>query len=72
MERKDDFSRVTYGKTPHGGVKMVGYFFDKDGKPCKEDDAVSVQIIEYDKNDRQIFSIISGETRPTDKPILRS
>ena len=50
MERNDDFCRVTYGNTPHGGVKMVGYFFDKDGMPCKEEDAVLVQVIEYDEN----------------------
>ena len=62
MERNNDFYRVTYGKTPHGGVKMVGYFFDKDGMPCKEEDAVTVQVIEYDENDRQVFSVLSGET----------
>ena len=62
MIRKDDFSRVTYGNTPHGGVKMVGYFFDKDGMPCKEEDAVAVQVIEYDENDSQVFSVLSGET----------
>ena len=62
MERNNDFCRVTYGNTPHGGVKMVGYFFDKDGMPCKEEDAVMVTIVELDENDRQVFSVSSGET----------
>lgn len=62
MERNNDFYRVTYGETPHGGVKMVGYFFDKDGMPCKEEDAVMVTIVELDENDRQVFSVSSGET----------
>ena len=41
---------------------MVGYFFDKDGMPCKEEDAVMVTIVELDENDRQVFSVSSGET----------
>ena len=51
---------------------MVGYFFDKDGMPCKEEDAVAVTIVELDENDRQVFSVSSGETVIPPIPVLKS
>ncbi len=47
------------GKTPHGGVRTKGFFFDAYGMPCEESKAKRVQIIEYDENDNEVFSIIS-------------
>ena len=64
---EDNHSKTTYGKTPHGGVKMVGYFFDKEGKPCEEKEAVTVLIGEYDKDDKCIFSVRSGPNPPISK-----
>lgn len=50
------YSREVVGKTPHGGVKMVAFFFDKNGNPCIEQDAAVVLIYEYDKEGNVIFS----------------
>ena len=58
---KDKCSREVICKTPHGGVKMVAYFYDKDNNRCPEGKNVSrVQILEFDENDVCVFSIISA------------
>lgn len=51
--------RVHVGRMPHGGVKEVGFFYDKQGFPCQEKDAETIQVIEYNEKDEPIFSIIS-------------
>ena len=48
-----------FGETPNGGVRTVAYFFDGKDRPCEESHAKVVQIIEYDKDDNVVFSIIS-------------
>ena len=59
---ENQFSRVTISQypLPHGGVKEVANFFDKDGNPCKEGMAHTIQILEYDENDVCVFSIIAN------------
>ncbi len=57
--KSSEFYSVSYGKTPNGGVKTVAYFFAADGSPCREEDARSVQILEYDQNDVCVFSLKS-------------
>ena len=57
----DKFKRevILDSPTPNGGVRMIGYFFDKDGNRCEEEKASQVQILEFDENDVCVFSIIS-------------
>ena len=50
---------VTEAPTPHGGVKTVVYFFDKEGEPCLEAEAAKLQILEYDASGICVFSLIS-------------
>lgn len=49
------------GPTPHGGVKTVAYFYDKDGNPCEEGNAAKIQILEFDASDVCIFSLIAED-----------
>lgn len=48
-----------FGKTPHGGVCTKVFFFDANDMPCEESKARKVQIIEYDKDNNAVFTIIS-------------
>lgn len=47
--------RESIKPTPHGGVKLVSYFSDKDGNPVDEKDAKKIEAIEYDKHGKEIF-----------------
>ena len=47
------FERHEGGVTP-GAVYNIGYFYDKDDKPCNKEDAVRINIVEYDDNDERI------------------
>lgn len=67
--KPEDCCREVVGETPHGGVRMVGYFFDSNGKPCRENDAKSVQIIEYDESNNVVFTMISHQCSPV--PVIR-
>lgn len=52
--KNNDFSEVHYSKTPNGGDYSVAYFYDKEGNPCKKEDASYLNIIEYTKDGRRI------------------
>lgn len=41
--------------TPNGGVYSIAYWKDADGNPAQQAEAVAVEIIEFDANDRQVF-----------------
>lgn len=56
--------KVHVGKMPHGGVKMYGFFYDKQGKPCSEKDARTIYVYECNEKDEVIFSVILGERLP--------
>ena len=56
---KQKFSKTYYYETPHGGVKMTAFFFDKNGNPCTEKKCHTMQIVEYDSNDTAVFTLIS-------------
>ena len=43
------------GATPKGGVYSIAYFQDDNGQPVAKEDATAIEIIEFDKNDRQIW-----------------
>jgi hypothetical protein len=43
------------GETPKGGVYSIAYFQDANGQPVAKEDATSIEIIEFDENDRQIW-----------------
>ena len=53
----EDCRRVIDGKTPHGGVKLVVYYFDDNGDLCRINDASRTRAIEIDKNGQVIFEI---------------
>ena len=55
----EKFSKTYYCDTPHGGVKMTAFFFDKNGNPCTEKKCHTMQIVEYDSNDTAVFTLIS-------------
>lgn len=44
----------TNAKTPAGGVYFLSYFLNADGRPCNRADAVTVEIKEFDKNDKML------------------
>ena len=50
-------TKTIYGETPHGGIKCVAYYFDKDRKACKPKDAKYMNIVEYDENDNRLFEV---------------
>lgn len=52
-EKKQCFERVDE-PTPAGGVYFIAYFRDANGKPCCKDEAVHFEIIEFDKDNREI------------------
>ena len=47
------FERHEGGATP-GAAYNIGYFYDKDDKPCNKEDAVRINIVEYDENGERI------------------
>ncbi len=50
---------MDYRVTPHGGVKSVESYWDKNGNPCSKDKARSIRFDEYDEDD----SLLRSETR---------
>lgn len=42
------------GAISPGAVYSIAYFYDEDGYPCNKEDAVRINIVEYDKNDERI------------------
>lgn len=40
------------GPTPNGGTYSVANFLDKDGAPCPKAEAVGMEILEFDGDDR--------------------
>lgn len=47
----NNYSKRINEPTPNGGVYSIAYFFDENRKPCIEDKAKFIDIIEYDKDD---------------------
>lgn len=56
MKTKD----IYIGETPHGGVRTEIFYYDAYSLPCEESKAKKTQIIEYDKDNNVVFTIISG------------
>ena len=59
-------NKTVRGLGPHGGVRTDYYYFDKDGLPCEESNACSIQIIEKDKDGNDIFTLIAGDVKYPD------
>ena len=53
------FCKETIGERPHGGARELCYFYDQEGNPCKETEAKKFQILEFDKENNCIFSMIT-------------
>lgn len=49
-------SQRTEGPTINGGAYAIAYFRDENGNPTTKDQAHSVEIIEYNKNGKAIYS----------------
>lgn len=54
---KEECCRVIEGPTPHGGVRMELYYFDKEGELCRFEDAITGRLIEIDNNGFTIFEV---------------
>lgn len=54
----------TEGPTPNGGVYAIAYFKDKDGQPVAKEQAVAVEIVEFDKDDKAVWRT-RGTMTPT-------
>lgn len=42
-------------KTPNGGAYSIAYFKDANGNPVEKEKSSSMEIVEFDNADRQIF-----------------
>lgn len=51
-------------KAPNGGAYSIAYFKDADGDPTEKEKASSTEIIEFDKEDRQIFRTYLESSSP--------
>jgi len=47
-------------KTPNGGVKSTIYYQDKEGNPADEEVAIASEIVEFDKDGKEIFRTYGG------------
>lgn len=54
MERDPRFTETHYGLTPSGGAYSVAYYYGEDGMPCRREEAVRVNIVEYSKEGYRI------------------
>jgi len=50
----DCFERID-GVTPNGGAYSIIHYFDKDKKPCAPQKASFCEVIEYDKDDKEVY-----------------
>lgn len=48
------YTETHYGRTPNGGDYSIAYYYDKDGNPCRKNEASAVNIIEYSKEGHRI------------------
>ena len=55
------FERHEGGVTPDAAYN-IGYFYDKDDRPCNKEDAVRINIVEYNADGERIqetYAIVS-------------
>ena len=53
MSKTGTYKRIDEA-TPNGGAYSVIYYRGRNGEPCREDEAVSCEIVEYDAKDQPI------------------
>jgi hypothetical protein len=41
--------------TPNGGVRSTIFYRDDEGNPCEKEQVTGAEIIEYDKDGKEIF-----------------
>lgn len=46
--------RLEGGDLPNGGAYAIAYYQDADGTPVEKEQAVRVEVFEYDENDKPI------------------
>ncbi len=64
LEELPDGTYEFKGHTPGGGVKALFFFTDNSGAKVPKEDAIHVEIREYDKNGKQIgilFGLVDPE-----------
>lgn len=49
-----EFSETHKHKTPNGGDYSTAYFYDKDGNPCRKEQAAYMNIIEFTKDGTRV------------------
>ena len=47
IPEETEFSETHKHRTPNGGDYSTAYFYDKNGNPCKKEDAAYMNIIEF-------------------------
>ncbi len=55
------------GPTPNGGEYAIAYFKGAEGQPVDKEDAVSVEITEFDAEGKSVFRTYADVTSPDDK-----
>lgn len=50
-----------YLPTPHGGVRSEISYFDDSGSPCTKLNAVKMEIHEFDKNGKEVYSFTAAK-----------
>lgn len=51
------YIKTEVGRTPSGGALSRAFYYDKDRKPCVPEEAVFVNIVEYDKDCNRINEV---------------
>jgi len=63
MSKAETYKRIDE-PTPSGGAYSVIYYRDTNGKACREAEAVSCEIVEYDENNEPIQRIYGSIEQP--------
>ena len=50
----DEFCESHVHPTPNGGDYSTAYFYDKDGNPCRREEATYMNIVEYKKGGERV------------------
>lgn len=54
VEPDDRYTERGDGPTINGGAYSIAYYYDHEGNPCKKENAVRVNIVEYTENGERL------------------
>ena len=66
-KREKTYSESRAHKTPAGGVRSEAFYYDDHRNPVDKEEAITVDIPEYDENGRLILSTIGRIERKKGK-----